>query len=94
MWICPVCNGLESLTYTCPQCANPVDDLGKLSDYDEPYSPYREINDMKLSNGYPDLVQHQCIHLLHCPNCKQEMQVALDERYVPDSPDQLSEYAP
>ncbi|EGL81681.1 hypothetical protein CathTA2_2867 [Caldalkalibacillus thermarum TA2.A1] len=97
MWICPVCNGLETLTYSCPRCATVVDDLGKLSDYYEPYSPYREIDDLKLTNGYPDLVKHQCIHLLRCSLCGLEFQGAINERpwaesELPDHEDADQDY--
>lgn len=67
--ICPVCNGLEQLVSVCPQCGGTTEDQGKESDYYGPYSPYRPIDDMKLTNGYYDLAQHQCMHAVYCPAC-------------------------
>ncbi len=69
MWICPICNGFDSLIQPCPRCHRPLEDMGRLSDYYNPYSPYREIDQLKLTNGYQDLTHHLCFHLLSCPQC-------------------------
>lgn len=83
MWICPVCNGLERLDTPCARCGTPQDDLGRLSDYYTPYSPYREIDDLKMTNSFADLATHQCIHLLYCPHCQLEHKQAINERFLP-----------
>jgi len=76
---CPVCNGLESLKQACPACARSLTDCGRLDDLTGPYAPYRQIDDLKLTNGFDDLGSHRCIHLLHCPECKSNYTAAVSE---------------
>ncbi|CAG7643101.1 hypothetical protein ACFQI7_10660 [Paenibacillus allorhizosphaerae] len=78
-YICEVCNGLESLSSSCPTCLQPADDQGKLSDFYGPYSPYRPIDDLKATNGFDDARQHLCIHLAYCPNCSASFPVSVHE---------------
>lgn len=78
--ICMVCNGLTRLQATCPTCHQLLDDTGRLADYFGDYSPYREIDDSKLTNGLLDLQQHLCLHVTWCPLCRKEHLVALTER--------------
>jgi hypothetical protein len=66
---CPVCNGLQPLTKLCPQCSRSLSDAGRADDYLGPYSPYRAADDLKLTNGFTDLVNHTCIHQLYCTGC-------------------------
>ncbi|GBF10320.1 hypothetical protein TEPIDINF_001651 [Tepidibacillus infernus] len=79
-YICPVCNGLMSLEATCPHCHHQLDDFGRIDQLWGPYSPYREINELRLINGYPDDEQnHQCIHITSCPACGQDQIIRIDE---------------
>lgn len=68
-YMCPVCNGLIHIDVRCPVCNHYAVDIGKCSDYYDPYSPYRPIDDLKRSNGLADLEHHLCIHLYECPSC-------------------------
>lgn len=77
--ICPVCNCFWSLHAVCPLCGEYLEDAGRLADYFGDYSPYREIDDAKRTNGLPDLVQQLCVHVAWCPNCRQERRVAIPE---------------
>ena len=77
---CPVCNGLEGLAGHCPACGSELDDQGRLSDLFGPYSPYRPIDESKLTNGLPDLALHLCVHLAVCPTCGKRSAVAVTER--------------
>jgi hypothetical protein len=86
MWICPVCNGFDVLNHTCPRCGRLLDDMGRLSDYYNPYSPYREIDHIKLTNGFIDQMLHRCIHLLHCPHCDCQLHQAVQEQLYPTNP--------
>lgn len=79
---CPVCNGLEPLRFPCPRCGTITRDMGRISDYYAPYSPYREIDDLKRTNGAPDLRLHQCIHAACCPECDDWYRVPLGEKKV------------
>lgn len=67
--LCPVCNGLESINKACPQCRATSEDLGRMSDWFGPYSPYREIDDLKMTNGCLDRTHHTCIHMCQCTVC-------------------------
>ena len=64
--ICPVCNGLQELDTDCPVCSQRMCDRGKLSDYLGPYSPYREIDDISMSDGTLGITDNQCLHLVNC----------------------------
>lgn len=77
--ICPVCNGFSRLDASCPACGHALDDSGRLYDYYGDYSPYRPIDDAKLSNGLSDLRLHLCMHVAWCPVCRKEQQVAVQE---------------
>lgn len=83
MWICPVCNGLETLNMTCPHCGAPLEDRGRLADYYNPYSPYREIDDLKMTDNVADEALHRCLHLLYCPRCNLQYHQPLDECFLP-----------
>lgn len=69
---CPICNGYYPLQQKCSRCDSSVVDEGRLDQLYGPYSPYREIDHIKLTNGYMDASQHLCIHVVHCPNCTHE----------------------
>ncbi|MDF2716454.1 MAG: hypothetical protein K0R28_3379 [Paenibacillus sp.] len=79
-YICLYCNGMLALNLLCPQCDGPLSDGGRLDDYSGPYSPYRQIDDLKLTNGYPDLAGHLCIHQTYCGKCGNSAIMALEER--------------
>lgn len=81
--ICPVCNGFLLLAKRCPSCHKRMEDSGKLENFYGPYSPYVEISQLRLINGYPDIAREQCIHLLTCSHCgKQEMVAVNEQRYL------------
>ncbi|WP_233532053.1 hypothetical protein [Paenibacillus alkalitolerans] len=77
--ICPVCNGIDDLRANCLRCGAQTEDWGKESDFYGPYSPYRPINDLKMTNGYPDLERRQCVHAVFCPSCGTTSSYAVDE---------------
>ncbi|MEX2104934.1 MAG: hypothetical protein WD907_06355, partial [Bacilli bacterium] len=67
---CPLCNGFTQFHDTCIHCGHNMDDEGRYSDYFGDYSPYREIDDLALTNGIPtDVSDHQCVHIIHCESC-------------------------
>lgn len=68
--ICPLCNGLESITMTCPQCGNMLEDYGPVSYLVYSYSPYYlSLEEMKRDDGWIDQITDQCPHQFFCPNC-------------------------
>lgn len=81
--LCPVCNGLVALKQACSRCGNRLDDAGRLYDFYGDYSPYREIDDAKMDNGYPDRQKNQCLHTCWCPQCHASEMVIVQE-WTPD----------
>lgn len=77
--VCPVCNGLQAVSAVCPRCASSLKDGGKIQDYYGPYSPYRPIDDMKMTNGFADLSTHRCVHYIHCEECGYSYPQAIQE---------------
>lgn len=79
MSMCPVCNGLQALHARCPKCSSPAEDEGRFNDFLGPYAPYRQIDDIGMSNGFRDVGNHSCVHALHCPNCGHSFQTFVHE---------------
>ncbi len=82
-YICPVCNGLTTLHETCSNCQHHLDDYGRLDNIWGPYSPYREIDHLKMTNGYIDVENHSCIHLASCPVCGRDHIITVKEEIHP-----------
>lgn len=73
MSICPLCNGLASVSILCPNCKSQLEDQGKVTDYFDDYSSYMDIDIMKRVDGDPDsLENHECLHYFYCANCYHE----------------------
>jgi recombinational DNA repair protein RecR len=73
MWICPLCNGFETIKKSCSVCSNMLEDKGRIIDFFDDYSAYMEIDDMKKIDGYEHtLSNHECGHVLYCQNCNRE----------------------
>ncbi|MGP7818973.1 hypothetical protein [Niallia sp. 01092] len=70
--ICPVCNGWKQLVQSCPNCHQTVEDKGRIMDYYDDYSAYMPIDQMKLEDGFSDLAEHLCPHLVFCKECGYE----------------------
>jgi hypothetical protein len=70
--ICPVCNGLQQVIAHCPSCDQLVADMGKLVDFSDPYSPYRDMDDLASSPDYSiyGSSMNGCIHWTYCPSCR------------------------
>nr|WP_243735033.1 hypothetical protein [Paenibacillus turpanensis] len=80
--MCPVCNGFQQLQYSCPICEYPAVDQGRLNDMYGPYSAYRPIDDIKLTNGYADVSEHECIHVILCPRCDRTFPLPVQEQLL------------
>jgi hypothetical protein len=68
-YACPVCNGFVSLLSYCPDCGISLKDGGRLQDFLANYSPYRPIEEMKMTDGWIDRTTHQCPHQTYCSQC-------------------------
>lgn len=80
MPVCPICNGLRTLQIMCEKCGGQLVDSGKLMDYYDNYSPYMDIDLMKLEDGFSDTYSHQkCPHLYCCPHCFHDVVVLVNE---------------
>lgn len=79
-YACPVCNGFSFLEHlSCPECGHILKDHGRLTDLFSDYSPYREIDDLKMTDGQLDVKTHQCPHALTCPACQYSKVMMIDE---------------
>lgn len=80
MSVCPLCNGLGEYCFQCPNCQTIMSDQGKITDYLDDYSPYMDIEVMKLFDGNEHSLENkQCIHYYICPNCLHEDVKDIDE---------------
>lgn len=80
---CPVCNGLREAEVSCRSCANTMENHGRLEDAFSDYSPYREIDDLRKTNGYFDLEAGQCMHVFFCEQCGDTETFGISEEYLP-----------
>ena len=79
-YACPVCNGFSALEdHRCPGCGHVLEDNGRFTDLFSDYSPYREIDDLKMTDGLTDLKTRQCPHALTCPACVHSKVLMVDE---------------
>ncbi|WP_085992951.1 hypothetical protein [Oceanobacillus senegalensis] len=73
MDLCPLCNGIEMVMISCPNCQSNMDDHGKVMDYFDDYSAYLDIDMVKMVDGdTKSLENHQCLHYFYCTNCQHE----------------------
>nr|WP_295973446.1 hypothetical protein [uncultured Bacillus sp.] len=80
MGICPVCNGLKQLKLNCPSCNSSFEDMGRMMDYFDDYSPYMQIDQLKLEDGFPDDAKKGlCPHFLRCSHCGYEITYFIKE---------------
>ncbi|MFC0189858.1 hypothetical protein ACFFJY_16240 [Fictibacillus aquaticus] len=80
MSVCPLCNLLHTAAIRCPECGSETEDKGKVSDFYDDYSPYMEIDGLKLEDGFPaDERDRQCPHIFYCHSCQQEVLFFINE---------------
>ena len=80
MSICPLCNGLREMYLLCTNCGEQMLDSGRLIDFFDDYSPYMEIDLMKMEDGIPDTNSGQkCPHLYTCPSCHNDDVIIIKE---------------
>ncbi|WML43273.1 hypothetical protein [Neobacillus sp. PS3-40] len=80
MSICPICNGFRTIYLTCETCGSEMLERGRIMDYYDDYSPYMDIDLMKMEDGYKDTYSnHKCPHLFRCPNCASEEVILIKE---------------
>jgi len=82
-YMCPVCNGWSVLAAACPDCGGEASDEGREGDLYGPYSPYRPIDDIRKTNGLPDLREHRCPHAARCRRCGRRFTAFVAERPAP-----------
>ncbi|KLT19153.1 hypothetical protein [Neobacillus vireti] len=80
MSVCPVCNGFRDVYLLCAYCSEPMLESGRIMDFYDNYSPYMEIDLMKMEDGYPDTNSgHKCPHLYRCPSCQHDEIILIKE---------------
>jgi hypothetical protein len=79
MGMCPLCNGLSNLSYTCPHCAGELQDCGKTVDYLDAYSAYMDQLLLQQTDGLPHEESNtHCLHMFYCPVCQKEYEIKID----------------
>ena len=53
---CPVCNGLLSIGEVCNKCSGVMEDMGRIEDFYNPYSPYEEQDGIPLLQNLLEIV--------------------------------------
>ena len=61
MAICPLCNGFKELKRYCANCGTLLADVGKVSDYFDPYGHYNDEETVKMGDGYPNTAQESSL---------------------------------
>lgn len=80
MSICPICNGFAVAHVTCKNCGNEMIDSGRIMDYYDDYSPYMDIELLKMEDGFlDDFTHHKCPHLYRCLNCQSDEVILIKE---------------
>ena len=80
MSICPLCNGLRTLNFSCENCKASLDDQGKVTDYLDEYSAYEEINTLKQVDGVKQSTENeQCVHIFSCSQCGNNELIVINE---------------
>ena len=81
MAICPLCNALEELHISCPNCQIRLTDGGKVSDYLDVYGHYNDEETNKMGDGYLNTAKDQiCPHLMVCATCGYDEVEFIQER--------------
>ncbi len=78
MGICPLCNALESQTYSCQNCQGILQDYGKTVDYIDDYSAYMDQELLSAVDGLThNNSQEYCNHVFYCGVCNVETEVVV-----------------
>ncbi|SHM48334.1 hypothetical protein [Gracilibacillus kekensis] len=83
MYICYLCNGLERMEQSCPNCNAHMLDGGKLVDYYGDYAPYIESEDAQMIDGLThSSEEHQCLHVGVCSACNHIEEMIINEQEI------------
>lgn len=73
---CPMCNGV-TLPGKCPVCTVQMKDLGPVTNFLGPYSPYEETDPASEGKDQDKPFEVSCVHLVYCPNCQYDHRVTV-----------------
>ncbi|MYL32386.1 hypothetical protein GLW08_06390 [Pontibacillus yanchengensis] len=80
MFVCPLCNGLQTIVVHCPACNWEMKEQGRVVDYLDDYSPYLDDEGLKLVDGDQNSSEeHECVHLYQCTKCDRDRHVSINE---------------
>lgn len=65
--VCPVCNGLTTLTSACAYCQAQMLDYGQQQNFLDPYAPFEE--DELLHQSQTSVYEGYCHHFAYCSRC-------------------------
>jgi hypothetical protein len=80
MAMCPLCTGFKAYESRCSSCGSMMMDGGKVTDFLDDYSPYLDIDMLKMVDGdMTSLTENVCIHVVSCPTCQHDLILAVKE---------------
>lgn len=82
--ICPVCNGLTTLSCACVYCQSQMLDYGQVHNLLDPYAPFEE--DELVQQSQTSIFEGYCQHLAYCNHCKRKTAVKVPLLAAPASP--------
>ena len=76
----PKCNSLKVLEVYCPTCHAQLEDLGKVTDFLDPFGHYNDEETVKLRDRYPNTAKDQFFpHLMVCNNWRYDVVKIIQE---------------
>lgn len=69
-YTCLLCNHFLNITQPCSECGRPLENLGLLQDFYDPYSPY--LDQEIYYDNYKNYNENYCVHIMRCNACDKE----------------------
>lgn len=76
-FICPLCNGLNTVSIVCENCNIKMIDGGREADYYDDYSTYLPMSLTARIDGYS---LNKCVHLFYCPSCGKDDRIPIEKQ--------------
>lgn len=77
--VCPLCNGLAQINQPCPNCGIVMEDKGALENFYGPYSPFQELDSIRMLTMPEAARPNQCVHLIACSHCGLDQRVPITQ---------------
>jgi len=70
--VCPLCNELEFMTFSCDKCGETMVDKGRAQEYSDDYTANMPINDG----------ENYCAHIFECSRCNFFKRVPIEKKKI------------